>query len=94
MASSAAEFADLIRHLMDQHGVSRTDPIPLLGTASRVSEVMCGKKRLSMAMVQRLPARFRMPADLLLLPPKKSPPRRSIKRTGAQGPARTLLAKG
>ena len=36
--------ADLIRHLMDQHGLTRADLIPLLGTPSRVSEVMRGKK--------------------------------------------------
>ena len=74
---------DLIRHLMDQHGLTRADLIPLLGTPSRVSEVMRGKKGLSMAMVQRLRARFRVPADLLLPPPKKSPPRRSTKRAAA-----------
>jgi HTH-type transcriptional regulator/antitoxin HigA len=49
----------LIRHLMDQHGLTRRDLIPLLGTPSRVSEVLRGKKGLSMAMVQRLRARFR-----------------------------------
>jgi hypothetical protein len=36
-----------------------------------------------MAMVQRLRARFRVPADLLLPPPKKSPSRRSTKRAAA-----------
>jgi len=56
--------ADLIRHLMNQHAPSRADLIPLLGTPSRVSEVMPGKKGLSMAMVQRLRVRFRVPADL------------------------------
>jgi HTH-type transcriptional regulator/antitoxin HigA len=64
--------ADLIRHLMDQHGLGRADLVPLLGTPSRVSEVLRGKKGLSMAMVQRLRARFRIPADLLLPPLKKS----------------------
>ena len=54
--------ADLIRHLMDQHGLTRADLIPLLGTPSRVSEVMRGKKGLSMAMVQRLRARFGVPS--------------------------------
>src|SRR4029077_7518700 len=29
--------ADLIRHLIDQHGLTRADLIPLLGTPSRVS---------------------------------------------------------
>ena len=75
--------ADLIRHLMDQHGLTRADLIPLLGTPSRVSEVLRGKKGLSMAMVQRLRARFRVPADLLLPPPNKSSSRRSTKRAAA-----------
>src|SRR5246500_2765223 len=48
--------ADLIRHLMDQHGLTRADMVPILGTPSRVSEVLSGKKELSMAMVQRLRA--------------------------------------
>jgi hypothetical protein len=39
---------------MDQHGLSRADMVPILGTPSRVSEVLGGKKGLSMAMVQRL----------------------------------------
>jgi HTH-type transcriptional regulator / antitoxin HigA len=75
--------ADLIRHLMDQHGLTRTDLVPLLGTPSRVSEVLRGKKGLSMAMVQRLRARFRIPADLLLPPPKKAQVRRPTKRVAA-----------
>jgi HTH-type transcriptional regulator/antitoxin HigA len=63
--------ADLIRHLMDQHGLTRADMVPILGTPSRVSEVLRGKKGLSMAMVQRLRARFHVPADLLLPPPAR-----------------------
>src|SRR5216110_1208874 len=69
--------ADLIRHLMDQHGVTRADMVPILGTPSRVSEILQGKKGLSMAMVQRLRARFRVPADLLIPPPRKAPSRRA-----------------
>jgi HTH-type transcriptional regulator/antitoxin HigA len=75
--------ADLIRHLMDQHGLTRADLVPILGTASRVSEVLGGKKGLSMTMVQRLRARFRVPADLLLSLPKKAPSRRAAKRAAA-----------
>lgn len=76
-------IAEMIRHLMDQHGLTRADLVPILGTASRVSEVLRGKKGLSMAMVQRLRARFRMPADLLLPPPRKAPSRRTTKRAAA-----------
>jgi len=72
--------ADLIRHLMDQHGLTRADLVPILGTASRVSEVLRGKKGLSMAMVQRLRARFRVPADVLLPPLRKTSAKRSAKR--------------
>jgi HTH-type transcriptional regulator/antitoxin HigA len=75
--------ADLIRHLMDQHGLTRADLVPILGTASRVSEILRGKKELSMAMVQRLRARFRVPADILLPPPPKKSARRSTKRAAA-----------
>jgi len=72
--------ADLIRHLMDQHGLTRADMVPILGTASRVSEVLRGKKGLSMAMVQRLRARFHVPGDVLLPPVTKGQSRRSAKR--------------
>ena len=75
--------ADLIRHLMEQHGLTRADMVPILGTPSRVSEVLRGKKGLSLAMVQRLRARCHVPADLLLPPLKKTPRRRSAKRTAA-----------
>ena len=77
----APSTAELIRHLMDQHGLARADMIPILGTASRVSEVLSGKKGLSMTMVQRLRARFRVPADLLIPPPKTA--RRTTRRAAA-----------
>ena len=75
--------ANIVSYLMDQHGLTRADLVPILGTARRVSEVLRGKKGLSMAMVQRLRARFRIPADLLLPPPTKPPARRSTKRAAA-----------
>jgi HTH-type transcriptional regulator/antitoxin HigA len=65
--------AEMIRHLMDQHGLTRADLVPILGTASRVSEVLRGEKGLSMTMVQRLCDRFRVPAELLLPPLRKAP---------------------
>ena len=73
--------AELIRHLMDQHGLTRAEMVPILGTPSRVSEVLAGKKELSMTMVQRLRERFRVPADLLIPPPKRV--RRATKRAAA-----------
>ena len=62
----APSLPDLLTYLLDQHGLSRGDLIPLLGTASRVSEVMTGKRALSMTMVRKLRDRFHIPADLLI----------------------------
>jgi HTH-type transcriptional regulator/antitoxin HigA len=62
----APSLPDLLTYLMEQHGLTRADLVPLLGTASRVSEVMSGKRELSMKMVKRLRERFHIPADLLI----------------------------
>jgi HTH-type transcriptional regulator / antitoxin HigA len=76
-------IANIIRYLMDQHDLSRADMAPILGTASRVSEVLRGRKGLSMTMVQRLRARFGVPADLLLPSVGRLRPRRAGKRKAA-----------
>ena len=62
------KLPDLLTYLMDQHGLSRADLVPLLGTPSRVSEVLNGKRELSMSMVRRLRERFQISADLLISP--------------------------
>jgi HTH-type transcriptional regulator/antitoxin HigA len=77
----APSTAEMIRYLMEEHGLTRADLVPILGTPSRVSEVLRGKKGLSMTMVQRLRARFGVPAELLLPPPKM--PGRRAKRAAA-----------
>ena len=67
----APSVADLLVYLMDQHGLSRTDLVPLLGTPSRVSEVLNGKRDLSMSMVRKLRDRFHISADLLIPPTRR-----------------------
>ena len=63
-----ATLPALLTYLMDQHGLSRADLVPLLGTASRVSEVLNGKRGLSMTMVRKIRDRFHVSADLLISP--------------------------
>lgn len=77
----APSTAEIVRYLMDQHGMARADMVPILGTASRVSEVLSGKKGLSMTMVQRLRARFNVSADVLL--PAVAATKRAAKRNAA-----------
>ena len=60
----APSLPELLAYLMDQHGLSRADLVPLLGSLSRVSEVMSGKRELSMTMVRKLRERFHISADL------------------------------
>ncbi len=63
---------DLLAYLMDQDGVSRADLVPLLGTPSRVSEILGGKRELSMSMVKRLRDRFHVSADVLMESPARA----------------------
>ena len=74
--------AEVIRYLMDQHGLKRADLVPLLGSADRVDDILRGRRHLTLAMVQRLRARFHVPADMLL-PPAAPPARRATKRAAA-----------
>lgn len=62
----APPLPDFLTYLVEQHGLTRADLVPLLGTASRLSEVMSGKRELSLTMVKRLRERFHIPADLLI----------------------------
>jgi HTH-type transcriptional regulator/antitoxin HigA len=75
--------ADVIRYLMDQHRLTRADLVPLLGSVERVGDILRGRRRLTLAMVQRLRARFQVPADLLLPPAVARPPRRPAKKAVA-----------
>lgn len=58
--------AELIRYAMDQHGLTPADMAPILGTRSRVSEVLNGRRPLTVAMIRRLHERLGLPTDLLI----------------------------
>ncbi len=58
-----------IRFRMDQAGLSPRDLIPFLGTRAKVSEVLSGKRPLTMQMARALHANLGIPADVLLQQP-------------------------
>ena len=58
--------ADILTYMIEQHELTRADLELLLGTASRVSEVVNGKHDLSMTLVQRLRERFHVSTDVLI----------------------------
>jgi HTH-type transcriptional regulator/antitoxin HigA len=62
----APDTTTVISYLVDQHGLTRADMAMLLGTESRVSEVLSGKRGLSISMIRRLRERFGVSADVLI----------------------------
>jgi HTH-type transcriptional regulator/antitoxin HigA len=59
---------DAIRFRMDQQKLSRKDLEPLIGTRTRVAEVLNRKRSLSIAMIRRLHDELGIPAELLIRP--------------------------
>jgi HTH-type transcriptional regulator / antitoxin HigA len=49
---------DIIRHLMEQHGLRQKDLVDVFVTESIVSDVLNGKRELSKEHIMRLSARF------------------------------------
>jgi HTH-type transcriptional regulator/antitoxin HigA len=69
----APSAADLLMYLLDQHRMMRAQLVPILGTVSRVSELLSGKIGLSLAMIRQLRAHFAISADVLI--PEEAPRR-------------------
>lgn len=74
-----------IRFRMDQRGLSPRDLVPLLGSRSRVSEVLAGKRTLSLSMIRALHGGLNIPYDVLLAAPSHSPRPRARERACAPG---------
>ena len=55
-----------IRFRMAQQGLTNKDLVPFLGSRSRVSEVLSGRRNLSLKMIRALVHGLRIPADVLL----------------------------
>jgi HTH-type transcriptional regulator/antitoxin HigA len=57
---------EAIKFRMDQQGLTARDLEPYIGSSGRVSEVLNGKRRLSLAMVKRLHDGLHIPYESLL----------------------------
>ena len=65
-----------IRFRMEQQGLRQRDLVPYIGSPSRVSEVLSGKRALSLAMIRSLHAGLGIPLEVLVqAPPTAEPPR-------------------
>ena len=61
--------AAAIEFRMDQMGMARRDLVPFIGTRAKVSEVLSGKRPITMAMARALHKHLGVPADVLLREP-------------------------
>ena len=59
---------EAIKFRMEQQGLTRRDLEPLIGTRTRVAEVLNRKRNLSIGMIRRLHARLGIPAEILIRP--------------------------
>lgn len=76
---------DAIKARLDQLGLTRKDLEGILGSRSRVSEVLSGQRALSLSMIRRLIADLGIPAEVLIQPIVVGKKRRgSPKLTGAK----------
>jgi HTH-type transcriptional regulator / antitoxin HigA len=60
---------EAIRFRMDQAGLSARDLVPLLGSRAKVSEVLSGKRSLTLQMIRALHEHLGIPAEVLLRQP-------------------------
>jgi HTH-type transcriptional regulator/antitoxin HigA len=74
---------EAIRFRMDQEGLTRADLIPYLQSKSKVSEVLSGKRPLSLSMIRALHSGLKIPAEVLVqeaAAPYRAGPSKSRKR--------------
>jgi HTH-type transcriptional regulator/antitoxin HigA len=62
---------EAIKFRMEQQGLSRKDLEPLIGTRTRVAEILNRKRSLSIGMIRRLHGRLGISADVLIRPSHK-----------------------
>jgi HTH-type transcriptional regulator/antitoxin HigA len=62
---------EAIKFRMEQQGLTRKDLRPLLGTRTRVSEVLNRKRGLSITMIRRIHERLGISADVLIRPSRR-----------------------
>ncbi|KKR88231.1 MAG: hypothetical protein UU37_C0008G0007 [Candidatus Gottesmanbacteria bacterium GW2011_GWA2_41_12] len=63
---------EAIKFRMEQAGLKPADLVPYIGTAGRVSEILSGKRQLTIDMVRALSAGLGIPAKVLIQKPSRS----------------------
>ena len=62
----APDPVTVIKFQMEQQGLTRRDLEPMIGSRARVSEILTGKRALTLPMIRRLHHGLSIPTDLLV----------------------------
>ncbi|WP_373520889.1 type II toxin-antitoxin system HigA family antitoxin [Aquiflexum sp.] len=60
------DAVDIISYYLSEHELPQKSLIPILGPASRVSEIMNRKRKLSLTQIENLHTHFKIPYQLLM----------------------------
>jgi HTH-type transcriptional regulator/antitoxin HigA len=62
----AARPGKMLRHLLTEKGLRQGDLVPVIGSKSRVSEIIAGSRSISKSQAKKLAAFFRVPVELFI----------------------------
>jgi HTH-type transcriptional regulator / antitoxin HigA len=85
---------EAIRFRMAQQGLKAKDLVPYIGSASRVSELLAGKRPLSLAMIRKLVKGLGIPAEVLLQEPNGELPSEAIVKEARKFPVAEMVKRG
>jgi len=83
-----------IRFRMEQQGLKAKDMIAFLGSASKVSEVLSGKRPLSLAMIRNLVNKLSIPAEVFLREPEAQLPSDEALSAARNFPVAEMVKRG
>lgn len=85
---------EAIKFRMEQSGLKAKDLIPYLGSASKVSEVLAGKRALSLTMIRKLVNELGIPAEVLLQEEGANLPTDAVLQQGRHFPVAEMVKRG
>jgi len=85
---------EAIKFRMEQQEMKAKDLIPFLGSASKVSEVLSGKRELSLTMIRKLVNELGIPAEVLLQQPGAVLPSQAVIRESRHFPVAEMVKRG
>lgn len=85
---------EAIKFRMEQQGLKAKDLIPYIGSASKVSEVLAGKRPLSLTMIRKLVNGLGIPAEVLLQEEGAALPSDEALQQGRHFPIAEMVKRG